>query len=71
MALDRIGIRTPEAITDAEWLDTHYVESTNMNYEIWRATDGRLFVGASNEDVGLVEWYYATQEDVDTIYEWQ
>ncbi len=62
MALSRIGIRQPEdAVTGA---GPHiFNEETGMHYELCTGDDGRLYVAADHEDVGLVTWFDATEAD--------
>lgn len=71
MALEHIGLHFPGNSEESVQEDYHYVESTDMCYEVWRASDGDLYVGAYSDSVGLVTWYYATQADVDEILGWE
>lgn len=67
MALSRIGIRQPEdAVTGS---GPHVFHENGMHYERCAGDDGRIYVAADHEDVGLCVWYDATQADWEALLE--
>lgn len=67
MSLTKIGLSLPATIQglklygdSAEDYSYIYIESSGMEYELWKDSDDRLFLKSWHESVGQEVWYEIT-----------